>query len=304
MRKAKASLIASIAVGLLAITTAGVSTYAWFQASANATVQTVGNDCEITVAKPDDFVFYKYNGNKTTYTPGLTDNNDDGVIDFYDDFTPLVSSSDMATETSLTGMYPGQAMTFAIKLTNVTSASVDITKVKSNDSVMEGLSQNRYVSGQGSATAMPVNVGWAMNVFATSFTTKASSNYTTFVGSPSGEDKFKYDELDNTQAGGNYIYHRAYYLAGATASNVVTLTRPINIFSTSSTSDQLFIVYSVVFSNNDSTYFNEVDGYAGSPNVINVPPESGNRYFSKNTSGNSNCYASLSFALKEIKISQ
>ena len=46
----------------------GVSTFAWFQASANVEIETTNTSTTITVSKPEDFVFYAYKGN-TTSTP-------------------------------------------------------------------------------------------------------------------------------------------------------------------------------------------------------------------------------------------
>ena len=91
MRKAKASLIATIAIGLLAISTAGVSTYAWFQAASQVQIQASGDSTTITVAKPDDYEFYAYNGNKQlTYTVKNVFHNDENEAN--GDFTLVTSS--------------------------------------------------------------------------------------------------------------------------------------------------------------------------------------------------------------------
>lgn len=69
--KRKTTLLFTTAVALLAVFSLGVSTYAWFQANAEVSIQTEGDEAEITVAAPDDMVkFYYFNGNGV---PGSAD---------------------------------------------------------------------------------------------------------------------------------------------------------------------------------------------------------------------------------------
>ena len=106
MKKARASLIASVAIGLLAISTAGVSTYAWFQANASATINATSASTTITVSKPDDYTFYAYKGNKLDSW--------DSSGTFNNDFVALTTSSLVNTYTSFEGIYPGKNMIFAL----------------------------------------------------------------------------------------------------------------------------------------------------------------------------------------------
>ena len=293
MRKAKLSLIASIAVGLLAITTAGVSTWAWFEANANATVSGTNNNSTLLVSKPDDYVFYSYRGNRTyDYVPENEGN------DFDDDFIPITSDEALAAETDLTGIYPGQNLTFAIRITNIASASLKINKIKSNDSTMEGISRDRVVWQN---TTKKINIGWAINIHSTFLTT--TTGYSSYVNDPStgSADKFLYDELDGVPA-----HSRANYLAASsTTDNVITLSTPIEIFNSSSLngSGDTYIFYSVVFSNSNTTFFQEMASNSGSADEVDIPPSgAGARYFKKVTTGNSNCYGGLSFALTELEL--
>lgn len=300
MKKARASLIASVAIGLLAISTAGVSTYAWFQANASATINATSASTTITVSKPDDYTFYAYKGNKLDSW--------DSSGTFNNDFVALTTSSLVNTYTSFEGIYPGKNMIFALSISSASSAEIEIRKIKSNDSNMEGLSQNRYVAGTSNGTL--INIGWAIDIYSTcvsvtTSTVPAYANYSSFISDPSSgnEDQFLYDELSNDSA-----HHRATYLAASsTTNNVITLSNPISIFDENSLdpTKDTFIFYSVTFSNSNTTYFNEVSAAtesSGTPTIIDIVPASGSRYFKKATAGNSNCYGGLSFALPELAL--
>lgn len=294
--KMKLSLLASMGVSLLAVASASISTFAWFQAQADVTITASGASTTITVTKPDDYSFFAYKGNKlSSWTPNNT---------FENDFIEITSAEILAQQTDLSGIYPGQKFTYAVKIENKTSANLKITKIKSNDTSMESISRARVVWQQ---TSTYINIGWAMNIYSTSVaaTTPSYAQYSGFVSNPASgnEDMFKYDEFDTTQdEDENYIYRRAYYLEGTTSSNVVALKRPISIFSSSSLSGTTYIFYSVVFSNEDTTYFKEMDGGSGTAEEIDIPKPTGTRYFKKVTYGNSNCYSGLTFALTELKL--
>ena len=61
MRKAKAKLILTLGVALLSVLTMGVSTFAWFQAQASATVDETNSYTSITVNKPEGtYTYYAY----------------------------------------------------------------------------------------------------------------------------------------------------------------------------------------------------------------------------------------------------
>lgn len=59
------SLVFSTVVAFLMVCTAGVSTFAWFQANAAASVTTTSEEATITVARPEDATFYYFTGNGT-----------------------------------------------------------------------------------------------------------------------------------------------------------------------------------------------------------------------------------------------
>ena len=118
MRKAKLSLIATIAVGLLAISTAGVSTWAWFQTNASATVTTESTSTTITVSKPDDYTFCSFKGNEVDdYTP---------TNSFATDFRELTTTSDVNTYTNFVGIKPGKTMLFCVKIQNPNNVNLEV----------------------------------------------------------------------------------------------------------------------------------------------------------------------------------
>lgn len=285
MKKGRAGLIFSISVGLTAILTASVSTYAWFQASASATVQAVSDSTTITVSKPDDYAFYYYNNNKLS-----TYNSPNGT--FSNDFT-AITSSNVGTATSMDGMYPGQRLTFAITKSGLTASSspvsLSITKVMSNTIYKQNASKHRYIHGG----TTDINIGWAMNVYCTVLGSNSANpessltGYSSFITSPSS------DLFTCTSA------NESTYLAGSSTNNVITLTNPISLCSGTATHSNMFILYTVEFSNANTTFYKEVNS---SGIDITVPSTANTRYFTSSTSGNSNCYAGLNFQLNELSL--
>ena len=63
--KGRSSLIFTAIVSLTCVFTGGVCTFAWFQASAAATVSTTSSTADITVSKPSAAKFYYFTGNGT-----------------------------------------------------------------------------------------------------------------------------------------------------------------------------------------------------------------------------------------------
>ena len=282
----KGPLIYATMVSLVCVMAASISTFAWFQAQANVNIQTNSTSTTITVSKPDDYVFYYYNKNNlSTYgTPNGT---------FSNDFA-AVTSSNAGSVTSMTGMYPGQRLTFAVSKGGLTASStpisLSITKVMSNTINKQSNTKHRYIRGG----TTDINIGWAMNVYCTVLGSNAANpettltGYSTFITAPS-TDKFTCTSANEST-----------YLAGSATNNVITLDTPIPLHSGTATHSTMFVLYTVEFSNADTTYYQEVDG---SGTVLTVPSTADTRYFNSTTSGNSNCYAGLNFQLNELALS-
>lgn len=283
--KRKLSLMWTIISSIAMVGTASVATFAWFQASAAAEVHTASTSTTITTSKPDDYEFYYYNKNKLD-----TYNSPNGT--YANDFE-LVTSSNISTVTNMDGMYPGQKLTFCVKLSGKTvdadSVQLKITHITSNTTVQESIAQRRVIR-TGSYANMDINIGWAMNIYSTVLGTNNSTvpAYSTFITSPSG-DKFTHSPSNNST-----------YLAGSKSGNIIELTTPISVVSsTTATHSNMYLMYTIEFSNANTTYYKEVNS---SGTDLPVPPDSGTRYFDSNTSGTSNCYAGLSFQLNTLSL--
>lgn len=304
MNKRKLSLVMSIIIGLTATTTAAVSTYAWFQAEAQVQIQAVGDSTTITVAKPDDYAFYAYKGNKNLShsLDGSTWNSDWDTI----------TSSNASNYTSFSSMSPGQTYYFALEMSTTIgdTVSLSIKELVSNTIVDQKGSNSfhRYVT-KTSNWDTDVNIGWAINIYA--YATTAKSGYSSFITNPSttnvGGDKFTY-ATSNTAVTTNssYVSHGSTdYLYGSTDSltKVITLNEnnALSIYSASASATTTVLYYAVQFDN--SVLYKEVTTGSSEIYIIDDSQVGANiRYFSSDQNGNSNCFAGLSFQLVNLKL--
>ena len=282
--KTRLSLIASLGISLVAVAAASISTYAWFQATASATVTTQSSSTTITVAKPDTYSFWAYKGNgNDSYTPQSTES-------FATDFQEITSGSSLS---SVNGLGPGQRMMFAVKVENKKNAVLDIKAFTSNDSSKEGFTVKRKISGTSGGSEKLVNIGWAINIYASY--SSDGSGYKTMLTTTSN-DKFNYSESSGYST----------LAAAGDANHVITSTINLITISDDVTYPYIYLFYVVEFSDHNSTYYNEVkDNTGSSSQVVDATPltNTTERYFYKNTSGNSNCYGGLTFALNTLELS-
>ena len=311
MRKAKASLIASIAIGLLAVSTAGVSTYAWFYATGSVSIGEIGSSTKINVNKPsNEYSYFAYRGNRNlNHVPGETDIDEDGKFNFSDDFVTL-SNSTVSSETNLEtlGFYPGRSFSFCVKVNGLTSGvssvSFSTTKVISNDAVKQGGGLlHRYVQGTDN---QEINVGWAINIHAkiVNSDTVKNTDYVDFVGDDPDSEEYlnKYEDkfAFSKSSTGLYDYKK---LEDAGDNNVMDLSLPL-VEPTVAQASSVCIFYRISFSKADSTLYKEVDE---SGDYLIEPPVTGDRLFVNYPGGSkdgytSNCYANLRFALMELSV--
>ena len=133
-KRKKYSLVFATVVAFCSVCTAGVSTFAWFQAQANVSISATNSSTTITVRSPKDYIFYGYNGNVAADWTNKGES-------FEDDFT-MISSSNTTAKTHFTGedgaankFNPGDVKAFAIKFFQHTSGdnvSLKINKLISN----------------------------------------------------------------------------------------------------------------------------------------------------------------------------
>lgn len=282
-KKAKATLIYTLALSLVAVFSASISTFAWFQATAEVNVETSSTSTTITTSKPDDYTFYYYNKNGTANygSPSGT---------FGSDFTQVTSSSLEAGKTSFTEFIPGQKLTFALYIENVQNILLKITKIKSNNAYQQA-SKHRYICGG----STEINICESIDIYS-HYCTSDSMSYTTFITSPTG-DKF-------TPTSATAETALAY---SSISSNVRTLTaaKQIEIFnvtsSTLTSKKNVYVFYTVYFSTASGILYKEYNESSATNELI-VPSTEDTRYFQQNNSGTNNCYAGLDFALNELAL--
>ena len=298
MRRARASLIASVVIGLLAVTTAGVSTYAWYQVNSDAVVATQNTSTTITAAKPDEYAFYAYRYNASS-SYGTVTNHGASTSDFETDFT-TITSSNVSTLTSLSGLNPGQSMVYCIKVTGATVGnpiSLNIHTLISNTAIKQGITYNNgvsdveqhryYVTAENQNTGTEINVGWAIDIYSMSSTD--GTGYESFLTSSGLADKFNYSksslgELNNAGT-------------GSAPNKIVTLGSDIEIYNQNAAATTVYVFYRVYYSDAATTFFKEINvkGY-------NVEETSDNRRFLYvgDSTGTSNCYGGLKFQLNNM----
>ncbi len=292
MGKGRAGLITSVMIGLLAITTAGVSTYAWFQANANVTITAAPTSTTITVTKPDDYMFYAYKGNKASHTYTGT---------FSSDFDAITTSELLADKTNLSAMYPGKVMVFAVKMTGCDSnIDLKIKRITSN-------THSDQVSGQVRRAVdysnRDINIGWAMDIYTSAVATSSENGaYNAMVNNPaslSAQDQFNF----------TVGTLKSSFLPGTPDGNIITLSTQKTIFTGAAPNASSTLFYAVYFTNASSTWFKETNSGGTEDYYSPQADTAAGRYFHHYSSGdnndklyNSNCYAGLQFQLNELTL--
>lgn len=269
MRKAKLSLIASIAVGLLAITTAGVSTYAWYNATTSPSIITENEECDITINTPDPIEVsnpqvYMYRGDPTgTSVTG----------------TPYTLVDNVAART-LSNFYPGDKVTFAIKVT-ATSGSIS---AGSMDLTYRGFSlSNRVIQGQ---TTKVVNILSAIKVGVGANGTGAYPSMTEKVSPIARGSEPLLSSL--TRVDTTTSYYKQVTINGAVSDVAIG-------------SSTAYFFYTVEFINTPSTFYKETT--SGGGEIYTTPAnDNSTRYFTGNNSGSSTCYEGLKFNVTSASI--
>ena len=286
--KQKLGFITTVALSLLTVFSASIATYAWFQATANVTIRAESVSTTITVNKPNDYVFYGYNGNIGSHTPNGT---------FSNDFTALTTATLVNEYTSFDAMSPGEIKVFAIGVSAASSVSLTLTEIVSNNAVKQNIRdgssnlQHRYVYATDN---YEINIGYAMDIFVRSETPangSAPTGYTSFLTSTSGTDLFDYSIGTSAD--------RTLLNSGTYASPEISTS--ISFFNNASltTTNDLYIFWSVIFSDANAMHYNEVTSGGV---ALKEEPSTGNRYFTQSNTGNSNCFGGLDFALKAFTL--
>ena len=304
----KYSLAFATVVAFCTVCTAGVSTFAWFQATANVSISATNSSTSITVSKPDDYTFYYYSKNGTA-DYGDTD-------DFEDDFSSVTSDALTTNVTLYNGLYPGQSAVFAMKVENLAASSDDVTlsisKIISNDTTKEsGKTHKRYVQGG----TVQINIGWAIDIYA--IASSSSSAYSSLDYESSTKNFLTTTNTNGSAASGLLEDHFKYsysnertdledgsYSSPYNGSDEISLDITL-IDGETATASTMYYFFRVYFSNDSDTWYRELESDNAAANTKTVPgnDDTDDRYFYKDSSnGTSNCYSNLTFALKEMSL--
>ena len=311
----KLSLIGTIFVSMLSVCSAGVSTFAWFQAQANVNITTSSTSTTISVAKPDEYTFYYFNGNgKSNYN---------ALGSFNNDFTAVPSSSIENEITLWNGIYPTQSMVFAVVIenldTSVSSANtvtMQINKFISNNTTKEtNASHKRYVR---QSNYVEINIGWAIDIYSLS-SSSSNAYYQNIYEYSNGLPTKNFLNTSNSNSNGSstgsnktITDHFNYFYSSDderdtglndTGNENKELTQTVTIFDNETAiASTMYYFFRVYYSNADIILFAEKDGDTDDDIIAPVDESSEDRYFAQSSSGTSNCYAGLTFALTDISI--
>ena len=284
----KLSLIGTIFVSMLSVCSAGVSTFAWFQAQANVNITTTSTSTTISVAKPDEYSFYAYKYNALD-TYGTTNN-------FASDFTEITSST-ASTLTSTVGMNPGQSMVFCLKVTAATIGrpiTLKINELISNTAQKQGFTYRRTVT---SGSTIDINVGWAIDIY--SMHSTDGTGYTGFL-TYNKETSSPNTLTDYFDYGQNSLGELNSDGTGSSPNKIIDLVTGITIFNQNATATTEYVFYRVYFSNLATTFYRETNSTEGD----NVEVLDDNREFTYagDNTGTSNCYGGLKFQIINMEL--
>lgn len=281
----KYSLVFATLIAFSCVCTAGVSTFAWFQAESRVRIETTSDSARVTVTAPDSLetAFYVYTGNGGAIT-GSSSTASAGYDQYWtkeiSGFETNFSQINNATPSnSASALVPGRRLTYCIKLSGEEDAGISGTHSATITNVNDTGGRNRYLYN-GGTTSNLVKLGWAINVYGTCVVTAtdalpSASDIQNFIRAE-GDDVF----LDAPPSTVNH--------SSAFAS------------ATSATNKHFYFFYTIEMSNLDGTYFQQVDD---SGSAVDVSPTADtSTYWEKTGLGDSEVYSGLTFSISEITL--
>lgn len=260
----KGSLIYATIVSVACVFTAGVSTFAWFQAQAGVSLTMGNSPTKVTVDNGFNAEigaeFYFYNNNGANGYEG------NPSISFPEDFTKVTAPA----HTRLSGVYPGYKMTFAIKTEMTMELGQLRLTITGLDDVAAGVFSDRWdVTEIHSKTSNNrIALARAINIY-----TGASSS----VGA-----------LPELTSGFTYLPGQTKY----------------EIFQGSASAGDTYLFYTVEF--DGSVKYDECSSVNGGDIIYRNSDYSsitGERFFVRSGSGNSNCFEGKGFNIPQLTIS-
>lgn len=301
--KTKLELIATIMLSVFIVGSAGVTTFAWFKASA-ASVIASGSSVEITVSAPDTFEL----GNATIYA---YDNN--GSYGYVGDIASgsKITNNDVANFTEVTDsnkstklvvdkLAPGRKMSFGIKIQTphaITATSLNLQKYKAKNNTYRKTLTSLDSEGNESGTAGTpsgsiVFIEDVINLY-------GAANSTGIFAL--GTAKNLASDLKCSKTYDNNVY-------GYTESDFSGIDYEImkNNSLSVSANGYIYLFYTIEFSNSnlyvEYTYDESSKKYYPCHTVI-AHNYAGNRYFfPDDTDGNSSCYSGCVFTLEKLNV--
>ena len=311
-KKRKLSFVYTIFLSSLLITTAGVSTFAWFQATASASVDTTSSSADITVSAPQTATFYYFNGNGvpgTSYTGyskyqaafGNTVNivktdgtysnaveSDVSIATFANAWTQIDISSSSTTAGvasaancfNFSKMRPGCYYSFCIDTgLSTSSLSLGFDWARSTSKGINGydMSPKRYLYN-GGTTSYPLNLLMIINAYCYTSSSNNATNYiSNTIGITSGGNLSLTDKINFT----NVVDESS---SGATSESYTLLSS-----STNNTATNHFIYYTVFMGTSGKT-----DAYVYNSTATSID------YYQVSTSGSYSMFDGMKSTLTTL----
>ena len=270
-RERKLRMLMMIGFAVLSTSSLAVASFAWFTSSQKATASFT----QLRVDAGLQYEFYAYNDNGYDALPSF-----DEEDTFEDHFT--IVDSETLQNNNVVGWWPGQKATFAIKV--LSFGGTNISLYLDEYSVSLGSPTRQTVSGGADFNGgIEVRMEWAIDIFAGQSAT--SDGFKSFMANDTPSDLLDIDV-------GTSIAH---------SKTTGAILDPLCDFSELSTPGDLYMFYTVSFSNDSSTWFVETDS---AKNPIAAPePGASVRYFNHDTAtGNSSCYSGLEFHINTLRV--
>lgn len=303
--KGKLSLFLSACVSVLAVFVCSVSTFAWFQATANARIRSTSSSVNLSASTPDSFefgdpVFYAYNGNGQAGYPGAASGNisdDENLVGF----TKLDTEELKAAKFSISGLVPGRKMSFGIKITatnsyQLTTASLSLTGyTTTNNNYRRVLSA---VTDGSSGTLANYDDGATPKIIRIEDIVLFHSAINTTGAFEEGSSS-SLSGYDETYTSGTGLQSKSYTDQDFEISTQGTYGSPLG-------ASTIYLFYTIEFSNDKGTWYEEYTKTSSTYHKCREVVANnfvGDRYFYQDRDyGSSSCYEGLSFRIDELEV--
>jgi hypothetical protein len=283
-KSVKIKIALEIAMSVLTVSSLAVSTYAWFAMQDTAKIDFFSMHVPEDVTCSLKYYSGNFDVNTSTY-PGYKDprvlsnpSKASTVTDYNTQFVAIPGNQFVANgPLDLQNLQPGVCHTYAAEVTsgNASSLTFDLTQF------LAPISATRRIKEGSSYTSKGITLASAIDIYAESFplsadnatnTANANSFITTYMeGTP--VDTFTYFDTDTTTP--------SYTVATGSISATTGL----------------LIVFTIEFTNLPATFY----AYNG-PHASDADSTSSYDYYTRSSSGDSNCYAGLSFKIQTLTI--